>query len=136
MTEGGGRLGSPRDGSPLTDPQSLSAGNRAVRVPGAEASAVDVSALWLSLLLGETTPFATFFRGIVSKTPGQEAPATASAFPMRVPYPQVYKKRLGGRASRPRRAEQQAVNLVVAALSWITLGSPFTCPNWLAAGAP
>ena len=69
------KLGSPRDGSPLTDPQSLSAGNRAVRVPGAETSTVDVSALWLSLprwLLGEATLLQFFSLALSQKHQGRK----------------------------------------------------------------
>ena len=90
-----GRFGPSSSGPPLIGPQSSSAGNRAVRVPTAGASTVKASVLWL----GEATPFAKFFRGCVSKAPLQDAPATASAFPMPVPYPQLYKRRSGGRAS-------------------------------------
>ena len=139
MKGGDGQLGLSSPRPPLTGLQSLSAGKRAVRVPGAGATTVDAPVIWSFLprwLLGEATPFARFFRGLVSTAPARGAPATASAFPMPLPYPKLYQKRARGRASRTRRAEQQAVNLVVAALSWLSLGSPEYCPGWLAAGTP
>ena len=139
QTGGDGQLGPSSPRPPLTGLQSFSAGRRAVRVPGAGATTVDASVIWSFLprwLLGEAAPFASFFRGLVSIAPARGAPATASAFPMPLPYPKLYKRRARGRASRTRRAEQQAVNLVVAMLSWLSLGSPAHCPGWLAAGTP
>ncbi|CAE7868529.1 ANK3 [Symbiodinium sp. KB8] len=115
------------------------AGEAPPRVPGAEARPVLAAALWNSLprwVLEQPTPFATFFRCLVTQKPKQEAPATGQAFPMPLPYPSVYKRSARRRTSRLRTAERHAVNLVVAVLSWLALDSPTAGPAWLSLGQP
>ena len=117
----------------------VSAGEAPPRVPGAEARPVLAAALWNSLprwVLEQPTPFATFFRCLVTQKPKQEAPATGQAFPMPLPYPSVYKRSARRRTSRLRTAERHAVNLVVAVLSWLALDSPTAGPAWLSLGQP
>ena len=135
LKEGSGNLGPLFLEPPLMGSQSSSAGSRAAHVPGARATTGKTSTLWCAMpgwLFGEATLFAKFFRGCVSSTLTQRLPATAAAFSMPLPYPQLYRR--SGRRAFVRRADQHAVNLVLVMLSWKALGSPAFCPGWLATG--
>ena len=128
--------GPDRRGAPA---EFASAGEAPPRVPGAEARPVLAAALWRSLprwVLEQPTPFASFFRCLVTQKPKQEAPATGQAFPMPLPYPSVYMRSARRRTSRLRTSEKHAVNLVVAVLSWLALDCPAASPPWIALGQP
>ena len=55
---------------------------------------------------------------------------------MPLPYPGVYERSARRRTSRLRAAEQHAVNLVVAVLSWLALDCPTAGPAWISLGQP
>ena len=117
----------------------VSAGEAPPRVPGAAARPILAASLWSSLprwVLRQPTPFASFFRCLVTQKPKQGAPATGQAFPMPLPYPSVYVRSARRRTSRLRAAERHAVNLVVAVLSWLALDCPAAGPAWISLGQP
>ncbi|CAE7648407.1 Cdk10, partial [Symbiodinium necroappetens] len=117
----------------------VSAGEAPPRVPGAAARPILAASLWASLprwVLEQPTPFASFFRSLVTQKPKQGAPATGQAFPMPLPYPSVYKRSARRRTSRLRASERHAVNLVVAVLSWLALDCPAAGPAWISLGQP
>ena len=124
-----GPSGHPGHGAPE---EFVSAGEAPLRVPGAEARPVHAAALWMALprwVLEQPTPFASFFRCLVTQKPKQEAPATGQAFPMPLPYPSVYMRSALA-------TSRHAVNLVVAVLSWLALDCPAAGPGWLSLGQP
>eukprot|EP00439_Symbiodinium_sp_Y106_P034509 s3508_g4.t1 len=86
--------------------------------------------------LSGSTPFASFFRCLVTPKPEQETPATGQAFPMPLPYPGVYRRSARRRTSQLCSALRHATNLVVAVLSWLALGCPAAGPSWLSLGKP
>ena len=129
-------VASPGRGAP---DEFASAGEPPPRVPGAGARPVVAAALWAAMprwFLSGSTPFASFFRCLVTPKPEQETPATGQAFPMPLPYPGVYRRSARRRTSQLCSALRHATNLVVAVLSWLALGCPAAGPSWLSLGKP
>ena len=117
----------------------VSAGESPPHVPGSSAKPVLPSSLWAAIprwLLRLRTPFARFFHCLVTEKPERGCPATGGLFPMPLPYPGVYMRSARRRTPPTRLAERHAVNLVVAALSWLSLGQPKAAPAELSLGRP
>ncbi|CAE7720841.1 unnamed protein product, partial [Symbiodinium necroappetens] len=117
----------------------VSAGESPPHVPGSSAKPVLPSSLWAAIprwLLRLRTPFARFFHCLVTEKPERGCPATGGLFPMPLPYPGVYMRSARRRTPPTRLAERHAVNLAVAALSWLSLGQPTAAPAELSLGRP
>lgn len=103
-----------------------------VKVPGSEASALQIHSMWRAmprLVLQSRTHFSGFFRSMLSKPHRcHDRPLTAALWPMPLPY------HFGrGRVSCDPNvtAFQRAINLQVAYLSYLRMNKPRAAPPWI-----
>ena len=101
------------------------------RVPGDRAPSFSVPGLLNSLprlLLSKAGPFARFLRNMLEE--GLQPASTPSVWPCPLPYPEVFRRPCGHDSWK-----LILLNLCVAALSWLYLGKPVSCPREIRAGA-
>ena len=101
-------------------------------VPGSSAPSFSLPGSWPSLpslLRRGPGAFVKFFRHLLSA--GTTPALTSSTWPCPVPYPETFSGAVRGK----RVWKRKHVNLIVALLSWLHLGSPSECPDDLGLGA-
>lgn len=82
---------------------------------------------WIS---STSSSFSRFLKSLLSTAPPVEGGTTSTLWPMPVPYPAVWSHEVGTEDSAATtRAQQRAVNLVIAALSWLHMGRPGVAPS-------
>ena len=111
---------------------SLRESSNHCRPPGSQASTVSVDRWWNSsfrFVMKHGGSFGSFVKSMHRKSVMPRDEATASLWPMPLPYPAAVSKvcSLEGAAETTR--FQKAVNLTVAALNWLTVQRANTCPS-------
>ena len=113
-------------------------GDRPVRdVPGANAPSSDILKIWnvmLRWLLTTSSAFAKFLHSLRSLTLPAEGSTANTLWPMPLPYPALFEGPAADPAQLPFpiRALHKALNLMVAALSWLHMGRPRVAPAAMA----
>ena len=110
-------------------------------VPGVNAPSSNILRLWNSMtrwLLRTSSAFAKFLHSVKSQSFPAEGSTAPTLWPMPLPYPEVFDESFdaGASASFPLRALWKALNLVVAALSWLHMGRPDKAPSCMALHRP
>ena len=117
-------------------------GDRPVRdVPGANAPSSDILKIWnvmLRWLLTTSSAFAKFLHSLRSLTLPAEGSTANTLWPMPLPYPALFEGPAADPAQLPFpiRALHKALNLMVAALSWLHMGRPRVAPAAMALFRP
>ena len=94
-------------------------------LPGAQATAVQGSALWndfFTILGRAKTPLSSFWHSLRIASPGAQPGPKGRVWPMPMPFPSLHQSK--ARRQQPDASRKLALNATVLVLSWLYLGQP------------
>ena len=110
------------------------------KVPGSQATPVNVLAIWSSLFRWVSlsrSSFATFLHSFLHNEPSEKPGTTYTLWPSAAPYPELLQSTsLPTRLSRSTLCRRKAVNLIFLVLSWLHMKKPARAPAELSLYSP